>query len=738
MALTTPRGSTDSVYDTVQDMKDSKRIKLGDRVSVNGYEVSGDGGRAYYLVVEAGTGVDDGGSYHDLTGTGLQAQLIADPYVNPRQFGAKGDGSEDATDSLTRFFSSELPLEFVSGDTYRIDGAVSVSDKNIWLADSAGATVLVNSDTAQLNFTYNYTDEQAVSAVDNTASIDMSEGTTFTLTPCTKLTVSDGSAYSAGDSVKVVCDDRLWGTGTTENEKAGEHAIIYSVDGNDIYLDKRLVANDGAYNTNVRIAKSSPKECVLGSFSIDGDAASKVNRVVSHLVVIGCANLRTTGCIRAKDTQATVFNIRSCNRPYIDTVYAQDGVTDKGVGAFAHCLLFTCGTTNFHVNAVNGRNMRHLVDTTAVSASSIDSYGGVVGGYAASIFGIGMQGAAASTHNDADNIRFGEVVNVNPIHGVDGGMCCVGFRGRNCHVDYVDSDEGNAVYAFTDRSVADNSRGHSAGKIVMRGRGLINRSRAVLIIGNSSSPVDLTVGEIHWHSLRDNNISVISSVTYGDVYVNQVFARGGSESNSIELLEVDVAGHIEIESFVGRDLGTHSLCSFQDPDSSIKIKRIDVEAGTTWGYLARMRNHDATFYVGEATFDTRGTDADLILSRGTGADTQVDWVVLDQENSPKFNRKRLSTITADSATGTYNIDVSDIGAEVMYQKVIGTVTGAAIKQVSDGLFLGQELVISNNFDSTGDLDIDDDANGIRLNATVTLQPSESLRALWNGFEWVRA
>ena len=80
-------------FDTVSDMKLESRLVVGDRVRTLGYTSSGDGGGASYVIVAAATGTDDGGSYLDLSGSGLQAELQHNGIIHGEQFGAV-DGVE--------------------------------------------------------------------------------------------------------------------------------------------------------------------------------------------------------------------------------------------------------------------------------------------------------------------------------------------------------------------------------------------------------------------------------------------------------------------------------------------------------------------------------------------------------------------------------------------------------------------------------------------------------------------
>src|SRR5690606_2191432 len=84
-------------FDSVSDMQASRLITPGARVRTLGYYSPGDGGGNDYEIVAAGTGMADGGSFIDLSGSGLQAKGLFPSTVSVTQFGALGDGSADNT-----------------------------------------------------------------------------------------------------------------------------------------------------------------------------------------------------------------------------------------------------------------------------------------------------------------------------------------------------------------------------------------------------------------------------------------------------------------------------------------------------------------------------------------------------------------------------------------------------------------------------------------------------------------
>lgn len=114
-------GHPSFVFDNLQELKDSIVVRVGQKVSTHGYTSVGDGGDNSYEIVDAATGIDDGGSLIDLPGTGFQAKGLFLRGVNIKQFGAIDDWDGIAgTDNTS---SIQAALDFgrnmvVSGEQF--------------------------------------------------------------------------------------------------------------------------------------------------------------------------------------------------------------------------------------------------------------------------------------------------------------------------------------------------------------------------------------------------------------------------------------------------------------------------------------------------------------------------------------------------------------------------------------------------------------------------------------------
>lgn len=125
------------VFNTVQEMIDADWLQVGWTCRTLGYNIIGDGGGNDYQIVAAATGTDDGGSFIDLSGSGLQARgLFPLGFTSPKQWGAVGDGVADDTVPVSNWQAFTGIQLSPSGD-YNTPGSVGASGSTrVLIADN--------------------------------------------------------------------------------------------------------------------------------------------------------------------------------------------------------------------------------------------------------------------------------------------------------------------------------------------------------------------------------------------------------------------------------------------------------------------------------------------------------------------------------------------------------------------------------------------------------------------------
>ena len=120
-------------YATAQDMMQSTCLKLGYAHTLGFYEV-GDGGAAYYTIVASPRG-DEPNGMDVLQCRKYVAELVPGKIVTPEQYGAKGDGSTDNLEQLSRCLNAKAShfVIFKAESVYNVSDAIDcyVSDVTI-------------------------------------------------------------------------------------------------------------------------------------------------------------------------------------------------------------------------------------------------------------------------------------------------------------------------------------------------------------------------------------------------------------------------------------------------------------------------------------------------------------------------------------------------------------------------------------------------------------------------------
>lgn len=124
-------------FDSVAAMIADTNLEIGNIAETKAYYSTKEGGAAKYEIVAAATGIDDGGSFIDLSGSSFQAKLIHNDKIDVKWFGAKGDGVNDDSDAI------------IASKEY-VQSLILSGNSGIW--NPGGATINPSSGTAHIWF----------------------------------------------------------------------------------------------------------------------------------------------------------------------------------------------------------------------------------------------------------------------------------------------------------------------------------------------------------------------------------------------------------------------------------------------------------------------------------------------------------------------------------------------------------------------------------------------------------
>lgn len=122
-----------ATFNNVADMVASVGLGVGRKVRTLGYYTPGDGGGCDYEIVAAGSGTDDGGSFIDLAGSGLQAKGLFNTTASPAQFGAQPNEGADnsmAIKSCLIYCSKNDITVIGNGSMYECKSTINITLNN--------------------------------------------------------------------------------------------------------------------------------------------------------------------------------------------------------------------------------------------------------------------------------------------------------------------------------------------------------------------------------------------------------------------------------------------------------------------------------------------------------------------------------------------------------------------------------------------------------------------------------
>lgn len=113
-------------FKTIDTMKESMELKVGQIVITSGYRTENDGGGATYIITSNADKVDNGGSVHVLK-NGLRAEIVLalGEDINLKCFGLYGDGIHDDVPAFNRGFDF---CKQIKGGTVRWQGVAALNE----------------------------------------------------------------------------------------------------------------------------------------------------------------------------------------------------------------------------------------------------------------------------------------------------------------------------------------------------------------------------------------------------------------------------------------------------------------------------------------------------------------------------------------------------------------------------------------------------------------------------------
>ena len=304
----TEEKETTSTFENVAAMKESSSLVAGKTVKTEGFYSKGDGGGAYYEIVNSSSLTEDGMTVISLTGS-LKAKIVINNTMNVKQLGAKGDGVTDDASALTNiFYKLRGKIIYIPKGTYMVSSNLPIYANTLIYGDGENSIIKVQAGFPKDKYVLDIRNVSNVSISSLTVHGNSSE-------------ISTANGYSASTAPKLIdirTSNRVGisnvfikgniGTGirNISSKNINISNCTFSNVQNNIYF-----SGTGATDT-ITIDNNLTKGTIYGLFIYNG-SSTVTNLVVTNNTLDG----KEGGFIKATNlTKAEISNNKIINSQY--------------------------------------------------------------------------------------------------------------------------------------------------------------------------------------------------------------------------------------------------------------------------------------------------------------------------------------------------------------------------------------------------------------------------------------
>jgi len=616
-------------------------------------------------------------------------------------FGAVYNLSDDSSKQISNCLEAASAVGVYAIVSNDLKANISVNNINVRLK---GAGTVHAFDRASNVFSASASFNQSV---DVSAVVEVTETIAGrTGTNATKITAA-GHALAAGSIIKLVSEDLIPTSPSTDLVRNGEWGVVLAVSGDDIYLDRVL---EQSYVTGIRIAEISDLSCDVNLkfkstygngtagaaiFSLKGYLSPSINVSVEDNDGIGAylaGNYAANGIIKVKN------------------------LTDNsGIGAYGYGVS-EVGTAKSKLTILQSGFCRHAYTTGKISNSSeIYTYGEP---WASTITGKahGCSAAAWDTHEQGSDITFIDIES----HGSRAIL-----QSRTRRTTFINpTGSGNFVAAS---GLNTESTTMAEVDIVNLRAYNCNKPFNIKDQSGTGNPVRFKLSGDCYVSYKPTTPSAAMDIeAISNIYGNlKMVMLGGTDFNilSNNLGPITVNGSVHLDTSQGA-----CVLPFKTNNDFI------IEDGGK----VRLVSDGITRLVSSSSSGEASTSnvilSDIEIDQDLSKDDWFQYPFNSQGikliNSANYT-KSSSRIVFTTSTTT-DLNTYDALDSVVFVRVVPSAGSLSLTSVSAGKFTGQQMIIENA-SSTQTLNIPVVTN---IKVARDIQPDSTLLLTWEGTYWI--
>lgn len=429
--------------------------------------------------------------------------------------------------------------------------------------DWQGSRILHRIDGQLISVTAAYLDNRPILAIDNTATTDLSGGSTATPSDVCVLDMGQGGTegYRVNDPVKIFDDSLSVGVRISDTNRRAEYGYVARVDGRYITLFSRL---RDSYPLNPRIARldmSKRFEMLNGVLDNGGIFHDRGAVIATGFWRPKIWHMGSTG------SQDQFLRIVGCMDLDLGALWGKALHTNPDPALAAGYLTAIVACQGGVINGMWGHNLRHGFTTSPGRVADAD-LGNRARDYTrgksrdilvTNMQGIACQGPFIDTHDDSENIRFATGHFAYAYNGPRNYDYGAQLRGRANRITGVTCEGGSGIAFITDADDGAIMGGHKVDVFVWRSAQTTKECYGIRLKGTATNPVvGVRVRGAELYSTLGNYAPV--RVGNGALALVAPCIEWAATTSAVGLVRLEAGGNIEIDGgrldFTGTASGT--------------------------------------------------------------------------------------------------------------------------------------------------------------------------------------